>query len=187
VPKAEIPKEHLRAIDKDHQVHDFQIVCSTRCSLIEVFLSVRAACKSRDLWPFANCFSSSSSMMSHFSLASVLVYTKLGPKGFRVVPAPFDARHPGLRRPNRAGSILGNRPVGHEIGCVAADPVDQTVQRRADVKRNNRKKKAMTTHPRQTAPTQFVEASGIRYAYRRFGKAGGVPLASARPFYLLEQ
>jgi hypothetical protein len=43
VPKAEIPKEHLRAIDKDHQVHDFQIVCSTQFSLSEVPLSVRAA------------------------------------------------------------------------------------------------------------------------------------------------
>ena len=28
----------------------------------------------------------------------------------------------------------------------------------------------------QTAPTQFVEAKGIRFAYRRFGKAGGMPL-----------
>jgi pimeloyl-ACP methyl ester carboxylesterase len=28
----------------------------------------------------------------------------------------------------------------------------------------------------QTAPTQFVEANGTRFAYRRFGKAGGVPL-----------
>jgi pimeloyl-ACP methyl ester carboxylesterase len=27
-----------------------------------------------------------------------------------------------------------------------------------------------------TAPTKFVEANGIRFAYRRFGKAGGVPL-----------
>lgn len=27
-----------------------------------------------------------------------------------------------------------------------------------------------------TAPTQFVEANGIRFAYRRFGKPGGVPL-----------
>jgi pimeloyl-ACP methyl ester carboxylesterase len=31
-------------------------------------------------------------------------------------------------------------------------------------------------HTHQTAPTQFVEANGIRFAYRRFGKAGGVPL-----------
>jgi pimeloyl-ACP methyl ester carboxylesterase len=31
-------------------------------------------------------------------------------------------------------------------------------------------------HPHQTAPTQFVTANGIRFAYRRFGKAGGVPL-----------
>ena len=34
----------------------------------------------------------------------------------------------------------------------------------------------MATDTHQTAPTQFVEANGIRFAYRRFGKAGGVPL-----------
>ena len=32
------------------------------------------------------------------------------------------------------------------------------------------------THTHQTAPTQFVEARGARFAYRRFGKAGGVPI-----------
>src|ERR1700737_1450668 len=31
-------------------------------------------------------------------------------------------------------------------------------------------------HTHQTAPTQFVEANGIRFAYRRFGKACDVPL-----------
>ncbi len=34
----------------------------------------------------------------------------------------------------------------------------------------------MTQHSHQTAPTQFIEAKGIRFAYRRFGKAGGVPI-----------
>jgi pimeloyl-ACP methyl ester carboxylesterase len=34
----------------------------------------------------------------------------------------------------------------------------------------------MTLHSHQTAPTQYVEANGIRFAYRRFGKTGGVPL-----------
>ena len=34
----------------------------------------------------------------------------------------------------------------------------------------------MTTYTHQTAPTQFVQANGIRFAYRRFGKAGGVPV-----------
>ena len=34
----------------------------------------------------------------------------------------------------------------------------------------------MTTHTHQTAPTQYVEARGIRFAYRRFGKSGSVPL-----------
>src|SRR2546425_3934157 len=32
------------------------------------------------------------------------------------------------------------------------------------------------THAHQTAPTRFVEANGIRFAYRRFGKTGGVPI-----------
>ena len=35
---------------------------------------------------------------------------------------------------------------------------------------------SMTQHSHQTAPTRFVEANGIRFAYRRFGKAGGVPI-----------
>jgi pimeloyl-ACP methyl ester carboxylesterase len=34
----------------------------------------------------------------------------------------------------------------------------------------------MTQYSHHTAPTQFVEAAGIRFAYRRFGKSGGVPL-----------
>src|SRR5712672_3468061 len=31
-------------------------------------------------------------------------------------------------------------------------------------------------HSHHTAPTQFVEANGIRFTYRRFGKTGGVPI-----------
>ena len=34
----------------------------------------------------------------------------------------------------------------------------------------------MNTYTHQTAPTQYVEAAGVRFAYRRFGKLGGVPL-----------
>ena len=34
----------------------------------------------------------------------------------------------------------------------------------------------MIAYTHQTAPTQFVEANGIRFAYRRFGKPGSVPL-----------
>jgi len=34
----------------------------------------------------------------------------------------------------------------------------------------------MSDHTHETVPTQFVEADGIRYAYRRFGRAGTVPL-----------
>ncbi len=38
----------------------------------------------------------------------------------------------------------------------------------------------MTTH--ETAPTQYVEAKGIRFAYRRFGKAGSVPIVFNQHF-----
>jgi pimeloyl-ACP methyl ester carboxylesterase len=34
----------------------------------------------------------------------------------------------------------------------------------------------MSNYAHGTVPTQFVEANGIRYAYRRFGRAGTVPL-----------
>ena len=40
----------------------------------------------------------------------------------------------------------------------------------------------MTQHNHQTAPTQFVEANGIRFAYRRFGNAAGVPLVFNQHF-----
>src|SRR5437879_9908804 len=37
-------------------------------------------------------------------------------------------------------------------------------------------------HTHQTAPTQFVEANSIRFAYRRFGKTGGVPLVLSQHY-----
>jgi pimeloyl-ACP methyl ester carboxylesterase len=37
-------------------------------------------------------------------------------------------------------------------------------------------------HTHQTAPTQFVEANGIRFAYRRFGKPDGLPLVFNQHF-----
>ena len=38
------------------------------------------------------------------------------------------------------------------------------------------------THSHVTAPTQFVEAAGVRYAYRRFGAPEGVPLLFMQHF-----
>ena len=40
----------------------------------------------------------------------------------------------------------------------------------------------MSRHTHQTAPTQFVESNGIRFAYRRFGKPNGVPLVFNQHF-----
>jgi pimeloyl-ACP methyl ester carboxylesterase len=41
---------------------------------------------------------------------------------------------------------------------------------------------AMTSDTHETAPTRHVEAKGIRFAYRRFGKAGGVPIVFNQHF-----
>jgi pimeloyl-ACP methyl ester carboxylesterase len=38
------------------------------------------------------------------------------------------------------------------------------------------------SHTHVTAPTQFVEAKGIRFAYRQFGKQSGVPLVFMQHF-----
>jgi pimeloyl-ACP methyl ester carboxylesterase len=40
----------------------------------------------------------------------------------------------------------------------------------------------MTSYTHQTAPTQFVEANGIRFAYRRFGNPAGVPIVLNQHF-----
>jgi pimeloyl-ACP methyl ester carboxylesterase len=40
----------------------------------------------------------------------------------------------------------------------------------------NFERQAMGDYTHETVPTQFVEAEGARYAYRRFGKPGTVPL-----------
>ena len=49
------------------------------------------------------------------------------------------------------------------------------------IKKKNMKNMTMSTpellsYTHHTAPTQFVEAAGIRFAYRRFGKKAGVPV-----------
>jgi hypothetical protein len=36
----------------------------------------------------------------------------------------------------------------------------------------------MTTYTHDTVPTEFVEASGVRFAYRRFGSTDGVRWSS---------
>jgi pimeloyl-ACP methyl ester carboxylesterase len=40
----------------------------------------------------------------------------------------------------------------------------------------------MATYTHDTVPTDFVNANGIRFAYRRFGVKGGVPLVFFQHF-----
>jgi pimeloyl-ACP methyl ester carboxylesterase len=40
----------------------------------------------------------------------------------------------------------------------------------------------MTADTHQSAPTQYVTVNGIRFAYRRFGKAGAMPLVFNQHF-----
>jgi hypothetical protein len=55
----------------------------------------------------------------------------------------------------------------------------------------NRMEWKMTTEPagpprhsHSTAPTQYVEASGVRYAYRRFGTETGTPVVFLQGLHL---
>src|SRR6202051_1978704 len=41
---------------------------------------------------------------------------------------------------------------------------------------------SMTSHTHRTAPTQYVETQGTRFAYRRFGRPGSVPLVLNQHF-----
>src|SRR5258708_35203416 len=42
--------------------------------------------------------------------------------------------------------------------------------------------RTMSTYTATTVPTQFVEANGIRFAYRRWGKRRGLPLVFNQHF-----
>jgi pimeloyl-ACP methyl ester carboxylesterase len=59
---------------------------------------------------------------------------------------------------------------------VSADPLPRCGKSAAPDAEQRRKEMTVTAHTHQTVPTQFVEANGIRFAYRGFGKGGGVPL-----------
>src|ERR1700730_10611718 len=50
------------------------------------------------------------------------------------------------------------------------------------MRRQPSNEETMMIHTHNTAPTQFVEANGIRFAYRRFGKTGGVPLVFSQHY-----
>jgi hypothetical protein len=45
-----------------------------------------------------------------------------------------------------------------------------------------KKGEKMSTYTATTVPTQFVEANGIRFAYRRWGKRSGLPLVFNQHF-----
>jgi hypothetical protein len=45
-----------------------------------------------------------------------------------------------------------------------------------------KEERTMNTYTAVTVPTLFVEANGIRFAYRRFGKEGGIPLVFNQHF-----
>src|ERR1700720_739620 len=50
------------------------------------------------------------------------------------------------------------------------------------MRRQPSNEETMMNHTHNSAPTQFVEANGIRFAYRRFGKTGGVPLVFSQHY-----
>src|ERR1700676_3630074 len=85
-------------------------------------------------------------------------------------------RHSRCRRQLR--SAVHRSPTANVLR--RGEHADEATRQSRRNRRNDRVHKPngliMTTYTHQTAPTQFLEANGIRFAYRRFGKTGGVPL-----------
>src|SRR6266853_1551215 len=80
----------------------------------------------------------------------------------------------GVSRERRHRLGLGNPEWQVAPGCTREFRVAASKNRRFQPKR--KEDRTMSTHTAITAPTQFVEANGIRFAYRRWGKRSGLPL-----------
>src|SRR6202166_1780896 len=85
-------------------------------------------------------------------------------------------RHSRCRRQLR--SAVHRSPTANVLR--RGEHADEATRQSRRNRRNDRVHKPngliMATYTHQTAPTQFLEANRIRFAYRRFGKVGGVPL-----------
>jgi pimeloyl-ACP methyl ester carboxylesterase len=65
---------------------------------------------------------------------------------------------------------------------VAAQPTDGLPEAKRDIAAVKTDNGAGIMQKHVTAPTQFVEANGIRFAYRRFGQESGTPLLFMQHF-----
>ena len=72
-----------------------------------------------------------------------------------------------------AVALLSNHKLAH------AESVGESDRRHSSTQKGSR---SMSTHTATTVPTQFVETNGIRFAYRRWGKLGGLPLVFNQHF-----
>src|ERR1700738_3300412 len=82
-------------------------------------------------------------------------------------------------------SLQTKRPSSpaRSSGSMAAKPPrDHSLRHACRLKPHRQRNSPMTQDSQQTAPTQFAEANGIRFAYRRFGNAAGVPLVFMQHF-----
>ena len=71
--------------------------------------------------------------------------------------------------PDLRSKMVNDQPVGVPAAMSVAKPA---IARRSPV----------VAHTHVTAPTQFVEANGIRFAYRRLGTEIGTPLVFMQHF-----
>src|SRR5260370_18003081 len=72
----------------------------------------------------------------------------------------------------------------HYVGSMCS--ATSNASRRGGVKQSRealeRRTWTMSTYTATTVPTQFVEANGIRFAYRRWGNRSALPLAFNQHF-----
>jgi pimeloyl-ACP methyl ester carboxylesterase len=59
---------------------------------------------------------------------------------------------------------------------------EDVAKRSAMLRRNISRGSHVTNFTQETAPTEYVEANGVRFAYRRFGAAAGLPIVFNQHF-----
>src|SRR6266478_1909475 len=72
--------------------------------------------------------------------------------------------------------LLGLSTQSGRLRLLARENSGQRLLKNRRCQQQRKEDRTMSTYTAVTAPTRFVEANGIRFAYRRWGKRSGLPL-----------
>src|SRR3984893_3457307 len=82
----------------------------------------------------------------------------------------------GVWRITGTSPLLGLSTQSGRLRLLARNNSGQQLLKNRRCQQQRKEDRTMSTYTAVKAPTQFVEANGIRFAYRRWGKRSGLPL-----------